>query len=204
MRWASLGLMGIGLGWAATVGVQYFLVYAFSLFLFWGYSTPLIRWKGRPWKSIVVIALSTGTNSFVMGCLAAGNTSLGFAEYAAAVGVGLMLVSLYPGSQIYQVETDRERGDLTFAMRYGIRGVRLLFTIAYITGMGFLGISLYLLNRALAIVFVGLSLTVGCLVYVQLSKLKGRPGEYSRVMGMKYGMSISFIVFIVLTWIVIY
>ena len=40
-------------------------LYVFSLALFWVYSSPIGRWKGHPWLSLLTIGLSTGANSFL-------------------------------------------------------------------------------------------------------------------------------------------
>ncbi len=204
MRWGALLLMLTGLVWASRVGIQFTILYAFSAFLFWGYSSPLVRWKGKPWQSVVVIALSTGTNAFLMGCLAAESSDLFVHEYIASIGVGLMLVSLYPASQIFQKEVDRSRGDNTFAMRYGIKGIRRFFTTSYLLGALSLSYSLSRLNYQLAVVFLALSGTVAAGIYYRLKQLKGKEKEYQKVMNLKYSTSISFVVFILLTWLIAY
>src|SRR5690625_4548517 len=72
MRDLSLWMQVTGLAGAAASGPRLAAIYAVSLFLFWAYSAPLVRWKGRPLLSLWVIGISTGFNSLLLGGLAAG------------------------------------------------------------------------------------------------------------------------------------
>lgn len=47
----------------------------------------------------------------------------------------LVLLSLYPASQVYEVAEDARRGDRTFAVRYGLVGVRRCFLACYPPGV---------------------------------------------------------------------
>src|SRR5690606_23131385 len=110
-------------------------LYLLSMVLFWLYSTPRARWKGHPLKSLVAIGISTGSNSFWMGYLAAGGEALDFPVIIAGIGVALIFLSLYPVSQLYQMRADSSRGDRTFAIEYGVHGVRRFYRNTYFLGL---------------------------------------------------------------------
>lgn len=204
MRWGALLMMGGGILIASAEGYMFTSIYTFSAILFWGYSSPLLRWKGRPIASIAVIGLSTGTNSFLLGCLAAGVEELRLFHLMTALGVGSVLVSLYPISQIYQREEDQKRGDITFAIRYGVRGVRQFFGIAYTAGVVVLSSSMATVDQWLGGIFFFVSALVGGWIFMYFNRLKGREQEYEGIMRIKYLTSVAFILFILFSWSLIY
>ena len=103
MWMASLFLQMIGVLLAIPEGAYFLTVYVLSMLFFWLYSTPWARWKSRPIKSLIAIGISTGFNSVLLGYLAAGNTTVPLMVFVAALGASLLLLSLYPISQIYQL-----------------------------------------------------------------------------------------------------
>lgn len=198
-RWmwlVSLQIQFVGLIWAYKAGLNFAIIYAVSMLFFWLYSTPLARWKGRPLLSLVAIGVSTGTNSFLLGFLAAGGYPITFFEDAIAVGVAFVLLSLYPVSQVFQTDEDSARGDQTFAARFGLIGVKRLFAVLFPIGSAILGWGLYLQSHTIGYLFMGV---IG-LAYMGLSafvwKLEGKPDEYPTVMKIKFLASFSFVIFI--------
>lgn len=198
-RWmwpVSMGIQYIGLAWAVTVGWNYATIYAISMLLFWLYSTPLARWKGKPVLSLVAIGVSTGTNSFLLGFLAAGGYPITFFEDAIAVGVALILLSLYPVSQVFQTDEDIQRGDQTFAVIFGLKGVKWLFSTLFPIGSALLGWGLFLQSTIIGYLFIG----VNVMAYIGLSyfvwRLEGKSEEYPVVMKIKLMASLSFVLFI--------
>lgn len=178
-------------------------LYVLSFFLFWAYSSPLARWKGDPHLSILAIAVSTGTNSFLMGTIAAGGT-VEVTTILLAIGVSMILVSLYPISQVYQIDEDQKRGDHTFAARYGLRGVRYFFLITF--GIGVLLSWWMMLNLGktdIGSLFLLVSLCSFGVLTVFVFRLHGAIKEYRLVMNIKFGASFSFVVFILLTRLVL-
>lgn len=200
MRWVSLGFMFSGFVLITQQPLIYWVLYAISLFLFWAYSTPILRWKGHPILSVFVIAVSTGSNGFLLGRIAgdARFEALGFLDWVAAVGVALMLTSFYPISQVFQMEEDQRRGDQTFAMRYGVRGVTRFFLSSFVLGTLLTGLALYPKQPLVAYLIVFPAM--GSLFYVRniLSRLE-EPDEqsYRSVMNIKYVTSVSFVSFLI-------
>jgi 4-hydroxybenzoate polyprenyltransferase len=204
MWWAGWILQLGGVFWAMTVSWLYLGIYVFSAILFWLYSTPLARWKSHPIKSLWAIALSTGTNSFLLGYLASGHLHVSITAITVALGVALILVSMYPISQLFQVEEDRKRGDRTFAVVYGMKGVRWFYHGCY--GLGLLGISYGLagISTGMGITF-GIAALIGGGFTSYISwNLEGRDDEYPMVMRIKYAASALFNLFIITMMVVIH
>lgn len=198
-RWmwpVSMGMQYIGLAWAVTVGWNYSIIYAISMVFFWLYSTPLARWKGKPVLSLVAIGVSTGTNSFLLGFLAAGGYPITYFEDQIALGVALIMLSLYPVSQVFQIREDLQRGDETFAAKYGLRGVKWLFTILFPVGSGILGWGLLSQNTMIGFYFIGLNIAAYLGLVFFVWNLKGNEGEYRDVMKIKLSASFFFMLFI--------
>jgi 1,4-dihydroxy-2-naphthoate octaprenyltransferase len=180
-------------------GTLFFGLYLFSVLFFWLYSAPGPRWKGHPIRSLFAIGLSTGTGSFLMGYAAAGADFISMHVFAASVGVALVMLSLYPVSQIYQMESDRIRGDITFAIRYGLPGVKRFFLMAFPAGTGILVLSFLIEGRTLlSVLFVLAGLIAGVTVWFFIRRLTGNEDEYATVMRIKYLTSFLFVLFIVI------
>ncbi|MFN1835912.1 UbiA family prenyltransferase [Balneola sp. MJW-20] len=195
--WAlSLFMQFIGLLWGwYTVGTSFALIYSVSMLLFWLYSTPHARWKGHPWLSVIAIGGSTGTNSFLMGILAGGG-SLGLNEGLTALGVACLILSLYPVSQVYQYEEDEKREDRTFALKYGLPGVRTFFMLMFVSGSLLVSFFLFQQKEVYGISFGVVSLPALGLITILLYRLKGEMAEYGLVMKLKFIASLSFVIFI--------
>lgn len=196
-RWmhpASLLLMGGGLVLSFDAGWLYGGIYMTSLVLFWLYSTPLARWKGDPHLSIFTIAISTGFNSVLLGILAAGGVISG-SKLLAAAGAALILVSMYPVSQLFQMEEDRKRHDETFAIRYGIRGVKNFFRYSFLGGSVLLCGALAMSDLLTALLlFAGIAVS-GTFIATIVNRMEGRPADYRNVMKTKFLASLSFVTF---------
>lgn len=202
-RWMwpiSLVIQYLGLYWAIYVGWNFALLYAISMSFFWLYSSPLARWKGKPILSLVAIGISTGTNSFFLGYLAAGGYPITLYEDLIALGVACLVLSLYPVSQVFQTEDDMNRGDETFAAKYGLKGVKWLFAVLFPLGTVILSVTLVISKGAAGYVFGGVgSLAYLAVLYLVL-QLEGKKSEYPLVMRIKFLASLSFVLFM-LTWI---
>ncbi len=183
---------------ALTSGWLFAAIYAASAVLFWLYSSPHARWKGKPWLSFIAIGLSTGTASVLMGRLAAGPLPLGTGDVVASVAVALVLLSLYPLSQIYQLSADRRRGDETFALKFGLKGVKLGFVAFYISGLMLLSLSFFITGlKPLAAALLVLGLAWGFGIGFRLRPLQGKESEYDSVMRLKYTTSAIFVFLLV-------
>jgi len=200
-RWmwaASLIIQMVGLLLAIPFGRLYLSVYAFSMLLFWVYSSPWTRWKGRPLKSLLAIGISTGFDSVLLGYLAAGNRTVPPYVLIAAVGVMFLLLSLYPISQIYQQEEDTRRGDQTFAIQYGKVVVFRFFELAFLAGLILISVAILHFHLLMGILFGVIGLTTGVIVRFHVKTLTSGKEDYSKVMRIKYGTSMAFVIFLLI------
>lgn len=196
MRDASMAMKFTGLIWAVTIGWLYATIYLISMILFWLYSTPLARWKGDPYLSLIAIGLSTGTSSVLLGALAAGSELSG-TILIAAIGVTLLILSLYPVSQIFQIKEDRKRGDYTFAIRFGKKGVIQFFFSFFILGAVLISLAIMDQYFITGTLFMVLSLISLIVLWRLITKLTEEKSDYSRVMFLKFIASLSYVLFLV-------
>lgn len=200
-HWMWLGAMllqMIGFLLAVVQGSLYTGIYALSMLLFWLYSTPWARWKGRPVKSLIAIGISTGFNSVLLGYMAAGYARINIIILIAALGVMLMLLSLYPTSQIYQKDEDLRRGDQTFTLQYGKKVVLLFFDASFFTGLVMVAMAIFYFHKWIAVIFGLLGLVTGLIVRLKLRRLTASEEDYFLVMQIKYGTSMAFTLFLLI------
>lgn len=195
---ASLALQFVGLLIALQQSILFSLVYALSMLLFWLYSSPLARWKGKPLRSLIAIGISTGTNSLLLGYLAASSGAISWPVVSAALGVALVVLSLYPLSQIYQLDEDMRRGDRTFAARYGFMGVLRFFEIAFFGGLILISFAMFDQYIWLPVSFLLIGSGTGFWIRTRFVHLKAEPGDYRTVMNIKMRTSLVFVVFLLL------
>ncbi len=194
MHKASLLMMFAGLIWACFIGWMYVTVYLISLILFWLYSTPHARWKGHPVLSVFAIGISTGFNSVLLGTISAGGP-INQSILLVALGASLILLSMYPVSQIFQQAEDRKRKDVTFTIAYGMKGVRIFFLVNFTIGLILLSMGVYNIAQIPALVlFVGCCISGTFLAKIVFT-LEGSKDEYGKVMMSKTIASLSFVIF---------
>jgi 4-hydroxybenzoate polyprenyltransferase len=196
-RWmhpVSLFLMFAGLVYAVGVSTLYALIYMVSLILFWLYSTPLARWKGRAHLSLIAIAISTGFNSVLMGTLAAGG-AISAGILFGATGASFILLSLYPVSQVFQIDADRERNDETFALVYGVNGIKKFFVVSFTLGAIILCGSIIFQSMTAGVILITGTTISGIIIARLIMRIEGMAEEYTIVMKTKFFASLSFVCF---------
>lgn len=120
----EFSLLWQGIGFALTLTINaivasiYFVMFWMSL----AYSHPRTRWKGKPFTALLTVMVGQGILPFYAGwATAVGNLTTGLNPDAiiAAISATLIVGGLYPLTQIYQLDQDSGRGDLTVARRLG-------------------------------------------------------------------------------------
>ncbi|HYW88866.1 MAG TPA: UbiA family prenyltransferase [Chloroflexota bacterium] len=128
----SLALKLLGLLLASLVNLLFALVYATFALLSIAYSHPRVRLKGDPWASLVTVGFGQGVLAF-LGAWAATRGELGAVVSSdgvlGALAATLLILALYPLTQLYQVDEDRKRGDRTIAV---VGGARLCFAFSLV------------------------------------------------------------------------
>ena len=123
LLFGSLALKMIGLGLAFFVGVAFVVCYLLFMLYSVSYSHPAIRIKRRPVASALTVFVGQGIVGFAAGWFATGGTVEALAEPTALVaglGGSLFVSAIYPLTQIYQLEEDRRRSDMTLARWLGL------------------------------------------------------------------------------------
>ncbi len=196
MRPVSMVMQFFALAWCLTINVEFTVIYGISLLLFWLYSSPKARWKGHPILSLIAIGISTGTNSFLLGILATGQHTLTPENVITSVGVACIILSLYPISQIYQMEEDSRRGDITFTMKYGLYNTKRFFFVLFPMGVLIISSMMYPISPEVAMPFFLCGFFAFVLISILMNRLDGKISEYSVVMRIKFLASFSFVMFI--------
>jgi 1,4-dihydroxy-2-naphthoate octaprenyltransferase len=110
------------------------------------YSHPLWRWKSSTWKGLACVAGGQGALAVLLGSFATGVAVVTQRQLAVAAATSLLVLGMYPLTQIYQIDEDRARGDLTLPVRFGWRRAMLF---AWPVASGGLALALFLLRAAL-------------------------------------------------------
>lgn len=128
----SLVWQGIGAGLAALVNGPFLLLYLLIFGMATAYSHPSIRLKGRPLLGLLTVGVGQGVLAALGGWVTSGRSlaGLGTIEWIGVLAVALITTGFYPVTQIYQIDEDRARGDLTFA---AWAGPKATFRFALIT-----------------------------------------------------------------------
>ena len=137
---------GLGLQVLALIGMVFWnplvLMEGLSMVLLGiAYSHPRWRWKAKPLLSLLIVAFGQGLLPFLMGFCAASSSRDPIAPaslWMTAVAVVFIISGLYPLTQVYQIDEDRQRGDQSFAVYVGVRGVFRTAIILVGAGMGLL------------------------------------------------------------------
>lgn len=196
MLYASWGLQGAGLLIALVSGWVFSILYVISVLFFWLYSSPHTRWKGSPTMSFVAIGIATVVCSFGFGYISFGGQIFNYNLLIAAFGATCLVLSMYPLSQLYQIEADKKRGDTTFAVKYGLKGVRTSFIAFFDLGGLLLSYSFLKISNSVSVISLLVEVCVGLYVYTVLKKVSSDESAYKKIMKTKYisGMAFSIMI----------
>lgn len=114
---------------AGYLGEIFPLLLGGSLILSILYSVPPVRLKARAGYDMMVNCAGYGGITFLAGA-AATTRPLDAAVLWAGTGFAVLFASIYPLTQIYQMEDDARQGIRTLAVRLGRRGSLILATAA--------------------------------------------------------------------------
>jgi 1,4-dihydroxy-2-naphthoate octaprenyltransferase len=133
--WQLLGFL-LALGVNLSVAAIYFVMFWMSV----AYSHPRVRFKGHPFRALATIMLGQGILPFYAGwATARGGIAGGGAPdvLVAAFAATLIIGGMYPLTQIYQLEEDAKRGDMTSARFLGVaNSFRLALISIAVGGVG--------------------------------------------------------------------
>jgi 1,4-dihydroxy-2-naphthoate octaprenyltransferase len=163
----SLAVQAAGFALAALVNLAFAVAYGVFVALSVMYSHPRIRLKAHTLASLVVVGFGQGALAFEAAWAATRGDVESVWSIDGALGAlaaVLLILALYPLTQLYQIEEDAARGDRTVAV---VWGPRRCFAFALIcTILGGLAMLVLLATRfgALDTLLVGLGLTLQVVV----------------------------------------
>jgi 4-hydroxybenzoate polyprenyltransferase len=120
----ALAMQAVGWVLAATVNWTLWWLYGAFVALSFAYSSPRIRLKARPLASVLVVGLGQGALAFLAAWAARRGDLASAASVDGVLGAlasVLLILALYPLTQLYQIEEDAARGDRTLAVAWGAR-----------------------------------------------------------------------------------
>ncbi len=193
MLWASWILQITGLVVAGFAGMRFVIVYLISVLFFWLYSSPRTRWKSKPILSIVAVGFAIGIGTFLMGYLSIGGNQINIRVLVMAFGTTLSFLAIYPISQAYQIGEDKKRGDITFAVKYGLLGIQKLFLVFFPIGVFSSSIVLYYFNINVSRLYFFGGIAMGLYIWFSIADLKMNKDSYDSIMNLKYfsGIAVS-------------
>lgn len=117
----SLVFQTVGALLALAVSPIFFTLYLFIFALFTAYSHPGIRLKKRPVVGLLTVALGQGVLAGLSGAAAANASPVALSPLAwlGIVAASALTTGFYPITQVYQIDEDLARGDVTFAAWVG-------------------------------------------------------------------------------------
>ena len=200
-RWmlvASWVLQIIGLGLAVVSGLWMFLVYILSIVLFWLYSGPHTRWKEKPFLALFTMSLSTAFLAVLMGYFSGGGKSISFSLLIACIGCVLFVFAMYPFSQAYQLQDDKNKSYNTFCVKYGHKGIFMTFISAF--PIAILVLSWIFLQSSMiaGIVFFFGATIAGVYIYFVIKNLRMDRRDYRTIMLSKYFAGAAFSIFVII------
>jgi 4-hydroxybenzoate polyprenyltransferase len=165
----ALGMKGIGALPAALVNLPFLAVYLAFAGLSLAYSHPRVRLKAHTWGSLLTVGFGQGVLAF-LGAWAAVRGDLASALSVdgalGALAATLLILAIYPLTQLYQVDEDRARGDRTVAVAWGPRGCFVFAETCVIVGGTVMLAALWRRFGLLDVLLVGLGLGVQFLALV--------------------------------------
>jgi 1,4-dihydroxy-2-naphthoate octaprenyltransferase len=135
------------------------------------YSHPRIRLKAHAFGSLVLVAVGQGVLAFAAAWAAVRGGLQGFLSVDGVSGgltAALLILALYPMTQLYQIDEDAARGDRTLAVVWGPRACCFFAATCALVG-GVIMVALLTVRFGLldaALVAVGLIVQIGAVLWL--------------------------------------
>ena len=157
----SLGVKAVGWLLAALVNLPFWLLYGIFAALSLAYSHPRPRLKAHPVGSLITVGFGQGVLAYLAAWAAVRGelgSVLGPTGLLGALAAMLLILALYPLTQLYQVDEDARRGDRTIAVVWGpARCFAFAVVCSVLGGLAMLGVLAQRFGRLDALL-VGLGL----------------------------------------------
>ncbi len=194
------------IGFILVLGVNNIVasIYGIMFFMSLAYSHPRVRLKGKAMAALMTVMLGQGILPFYAGwATARGDLEGGFALNAivAALAATLIIGGMYPLTQIYQLDADAARGDLTAARFLGVtNSFRLALTCVSIGGAGavYIAATQFSLLEALGLTIFILALLVLLVRWRNHFAQQTVMQNFRMLMRLYAGVTLPFLVWILL------
>ncbi len=180
-------------------GLTAAIIYLAYAVLSTAYSHPAIRLKRYPVLGALTVMIGQGLLPF-LAAWSLGDAAWGLSEGFAVSATALLMLSLYPLSQIYQHDEDAARGDRTLSILLGVRGTFRFALIIGVLGalLLFLAVRLWLgIAPALPILLFLPGLGVGLMTWERRFPQQTLRERFQWLMGMSYTNALVFSGYIV-------
>jgi 1,4-dihydroxy-2-naphthoate octaprenyltransferase len=199
----SLFMQGCGLLLAMFVNLPFLVIYLLTFVVATAYSHPRTRLKRHPWISLLVVAIGQGGVIALAGWMTARPEvrELSAIAWWGILASTLTIGGIYPVTQIYQIEEDLARGDVTFAAWVGPKHALWFAVILQALGAAILVWLIYQMYGALQGALISLAYGVTLLVLLHWSTTFDTSAviaNYRRVMQITFATSLGFMAFLAL------
>lgn len=112
----------IGLILSFYVNISFFIIYFIFFVLSILYSYKSTRWKSNPFLSIFTVGFGQGGLAFMAGWFSSTEIISNYLIFILGMFTTIfMSFGVYPLTQLYQIEEDKRRNDITFAVYFGVK-----------------------------------------------------------------------------------
>lgn len=199
----SLMMQGIGFLLAAFVNLPFLIIYLLTFLVAAAYSHPLTRLKRHPWFSLLVVAIGQGGVIALAGWLTARPDLRELTPIAwwGVLAATLTICGIYPVTQIYQIDEDLARGDVTFAAWTGPKRALWFAMSLQALGAALMVWLIYKMFGTAQAILIGLAYGATLLVLLHWSFTFDETAiiaNYRRAMRITFVTSLAFFGFLVL------
>jgi 1,4-dihydroxy-2-naphthoate octaprenyltransferase len=217
VRDLALVLQGAALLALLAVGPQAFTVGLAMAVMGVAYSHPRFRWKASTWGGLAAVALGQGAGAVYLGCFATASPPHpvpvliqaafgsgfgagliraaippGLHTHWTALGAAFITAGLFPVTQVYQIDEDRARGDLTLPVRFGWRRSFLFAFLSVTAGMLALASGLRVrISQAWSFLFLACPIALALALFLWGRRFERQSREQNHDWAMTVGMLAS-------------
>lgn len=192
----------IGLGLAVTTNLVMATIYAIDVLLSFAYSYPRIRLKGRPFASVVTVAVGQGILPFLAAwSLPGGEIRSAFSNIGilGMIATTAITIGLYPLTAIYQVEEDAHRGDMTLTRWLGpVRSFEFAGVCIAVGGASafLLASEIFTLVEAAGLLFATAAILLYLVWWGRAFQVDDIRGNFQRIMSLYTVSTLGFLLWI--------
>ena len=198
------GIQILGLVLTFFLPLSFVVIYLSVMAMSVLYSHPVTRLKGHPLGSSLIVSSGQGLLPYWAGWIASGAAASSIFSLKGILGglaITFVTLGLYPLTQIYQIDSDRAKGDRTLAIHLGVN-VSFRFALVGIVLSGACMITLLWIyvHRFQGFVLLGYFVALWTIVYRWGRNFQplSRMGNYNMVMRLNLINSGAFTLYLAL------